>query len=252
MRKSYLSLPALTLLVLFGTSISFAQSVTELKIDPLLLVSLKECQNVMKSLGDEIFPGWDFANTPVLFYKPKLQELLINFPHKPQGFVEYTGFTPLEGKVIYVRNDSTHFLVDDQNTSIEIDSIPVLVVADPLSRMRNQLSDVLTNRPKEFATQWLENWDFVESPYNELFLILHEAFHVHQNKMTPDKNANEMIVSQYPLLDPINNALYILEGNVLKRRNAFVRSPKENGEDKRVFGGSKLQAISPGFKLCRI
>jgi len=216
MKRSFLTLSAWLLLILLITSPSFAQTSNELKIDPLLLVSLKECQNIMQSLGNEIFPGWDFGSTPVLFYKPKVQELLINFPHQPEGFSSYTGFTPLEVKSIYVRNDSTHFLVDDQNTSIEIDSIPVLVVADPLSRMRNQMRGVLTERPKDFLTQWLDNWDFVESPYQELFLILHEAFHVHQDKKTPEKGANEMIVSKYPLLDPINNAFYVLEGNILR------------------------------------
>jgi hypothetical protein len=47
-------------------------------------------------------------------------------------------------------------------------------------------------------------------------LILHEAFHVYQDKMAPEKSANEMIVSLYPLLDPVNNALYVLEGNILR------------------------------------
>jgi hypothetical protein len=34
--------------------------------------------------------------------------------------------------------------------------------------------------------------------------------------MAPEKMANEMALSKYPLLDPVNNALYVLEGNILR------------------------------------
>jgi hypothetical protein len=203
------------MLVIFSGMVS-AQQATELKIDPMLLVSLKECRNIANSLGNELYPGWDFQKTPILFYKPNVQELLINFPYKPEGFSGYAGFNPLGSETIYFRNDSTMFTIDDQNTSSEIDSIPVLVVADPYSSMRNQLQDVLTRRSKELTDRWLESWSFIPSPYDELVLILHEAFHVYQSKMAPDKGANEMVVTQYPLLDPVNNALYVLEGNILK------------------------------------
>lgn len=195
---------------------AIAQSNAELKIDPLLLVSLKECRNITKTLGMELYPGWDFPSTPVLFYRPNVQELLINFPHKPDGFTKYTGPNPLGDETIYVRNDTTLFSIDDQNTSTEIDSIPVLVVADPFSSMRNQLQNVLTQRSKEFAESWLQDWSFIPRPYDQLALILHESFHVYQSKLAPEKGANEMAVAQYPLLDPVNNALYVLEGNILK------------------------------------
>lgn len=216
MKRNCVSSIVLGALLLFLTRAGLSEESMELKIDPLLLVSLKECRNIMKSLGEEIFPGWDFQKTPVLFYRPQVQELLINFPHQPKGFSRYTGFNPLGSEAIYVRNDSTLFSLDDQNTSHEIEGIRVLVVADPFSTMRSQLQDVLTNRPKEWAAKWLKDWNFIPSPYQVLQIILHEAFHVYQNKMAPDKSANEMVVSQYPLLDPVNNALYVLEGNILK------------------------------------
>ena len=217
MRKRHRSIiPPVCLLLLILVSSAFSEQFTELKIDPLLLVSLKECRNIASSLGKELYPGWDFQKTLILFYRPNVQELLINFPHKSEGFSEYSGFNPLGNETIYFRNDSTMFTIDDQNTSSEIDSIPVLVVADPFSSMRNQMQNVLTQRSKEFAASWLKNWSFIPSPYDELTLILHEAFHVYQSKMAPEKNANEMVISQYPLLDPVNNALYVLEGSILK------------------------------------
>jgi len=210
MKNRFLTL----ILVLVYVVDTHAQNSAELRIDPLLLVSLKECRNITNNLGNGLFPGWDFQKTPVLFYRPNVQELLINYPHKPKGFSLYTGFSPLGNDTIYVRNDTTLVPYDDQNTSTEVDSIRVLVVADPFSTLRNQLQDIL-GRPKEFASSWLKSWQFIPDPYFKLQVILHEAFHVFQNKMAPDKEANEAVVAQYPLLDPDNNALYVMEGNIL-------------------------------------
>ena len=194
---------------------SFAQNSSELKIDPLLMISLKECRHITEILGDDLFHGWEFKSTPILFYRPNVQELLINYPHQPKGFSLYTGFNPLPDKNIYIRDSVTTLAYDDQNTSIEIDSIPVLVVSDPYSTLRNQMRDMM-GRPKEAADQWLIKWQFIPDPYFKLEVILHEAFHVYQNRMAPNKGADESVVSQYPLLDPENNALYVLEGNILK------------------------------------
>jgi len=203
---------------------SVAQEPSQLKIDPMLLVSLKECRHITDVLGDTLFPGWDFKHTPVLFYRPGVQEILINFPHKPSGFSLFQGFNPLGDKDIFMRDGNTTIAFDDQNTSIEIDSIPVLVVADPYSTMRNQLKDLL-GRPGNYAEKWLDDWEIVPDPYFKLNILLHEAFHVYQQKMAPDKYADESAVALYPLLDPENNALYVLEGNIL--RDALLATQPE-------------------------
>lgn len=187
----------------------------ELKIDPLMLVSLKECRNIMTQLGDEIFPGWNFHETPVLFYRPKVQDVLINFPRAPKGFFKYTGISPLGDEPIYLRNGSTLFAIDDQNTSKDFEGTTILVVADSFSQMKNQLLSIL-DRPGEFASEWLNSWNFIPSPHTTTKLIFHEAFHVYQDKMAPDKHADESDIARYPLLDPVNNALYVLEGNILR------------------------------------
>jgi hypothetical protein len=196
---------------------AFAQDSIELKIDPLMMISLKECRNITETIGDKFYPGWDFQKIPVLFYKPNIQELLINYPHKPAGFHEYKGFSPLgKDEIIYVRNDTTIFPIDGQNTSTEIEGISVLVVSDFYSRMRSQINGIVLSQTKEVVADWLQKWNFIESPYDEIRLILHEAFHVYQGKMAPEKYANENVVSKYPLLDPINNSLFVLEGNILR------------------------------------
>ena len=201
-------------LLIAGTA--FSQQASELKLDPLLLVSLKESRNIAKTLGDELYPGWDFSKTPVLFYRPKVQELLIGFPHKPEGFSEYTGFHPLAKETIYVRTGNTFIDIDDQNTTRKIAGVEALVVADQFSRMRNQMRGVLEQRTPAVAVQWLEEWGFLRSSYKELQLILHEGFHVYQKRKAPEKGANETVVTRYPVLDAENNALYALEGRILR------------------------------------
>lgn len=206
----------LILVTLFFIQFSNSQESSFLKLDPDLLIMLKESQNIHDQLSDKLYPNWNFKKTPILFYKPNVQELLINFPHKPEGFVKYEGFNPLDGQTIYVRNDMTYIEYDDQNTTIEIDGIKVLVVADTYSSMRNQLRGAIMNQPQDFLNTWLDNWNFIGSPYHKLGTILHEGFHVHQEQLAKGKNANEGSVSHYPFLNPINNALYVLEGLILK------------------------------------
>lgn len=216
MRNIYSKAFCIIIITLVAARVCYAQNTSQLKIDPLMLVSLKECRNIIQNVGDELYPDWDFQSIPILFYKPNVQELLINFPYKPEGFYEYTGFNPLGTETVYVRNDTTYISYDDQNTTYEIEGVKVLVVADPYSRMRNQLRGTFLNQPEDFVNSWLDQWNFIQSPYSQIRLILHEAFHVYQKRVASGKKANEMIVSQYPLLDPVNNSLYVLEGQIIK------------------------------------
>lgn len=208
----------------FFTNIIFAQTINKLKINPLQLISFKEARNITNTLGNELFPGYDFTKIPSLFYRPKVQELLINYPHMPKGFLLYKGFNPLPNETVYARNDSTVFNADDQNTSIKIEGISVLVVADYFSGMRNKFRDITNNRDKDFISGWLDNWNFIPSPYDEIRIMLHEGFHVYQDQKAPNKFADESMVADYPLLDPLNNALWTLEGNIL-RDAVFAESP---------------------------
>jgi hypothetical protein len=214
-KSKFLTMITIILLGLFSLTL-FAQEKAELKIDPLMLVSLKECRSITQQIGNQFFPGWQFSKTPILFYRPKVQEVLINYPHKPKGFSEYNGYNLLGNEKIYYRNDTTFFNIDGQNTSFDIDSITVLVVADRSSNLRSQLMDVAINRPEEYVQKYFDTWAFMPSAYNELSTILHEAFHVYQHNKAPEKFANEAAVIKYPVLDPVNNALYVLEGNILR------------------------------------
>lgn len=226
----YLSL----ILFIFGATATLAQQPTELKLDPLMFVSLKECRNISKQIGPALFPGWQFEKTPVLFYRPNVQEILINYPHQPKGFKEFTGLTPLGKEKLYYRNDTTFFDIDGQNTAFNIDGIRVLVVADRSSNLRNQLVDVALNRPKEDAQKYFDTWGFMPSAYDDIFTILHESFHVYQRANAPKKFANEATVVNYPVLDPVNNALYMLEGKAL-RDALLAKTASESLEKAKQF-----------------
>lgn len=190
--------------------------ITSLRIDPLMLVSVQEFRRIATALGGAIYPGWNPNSVPLLLYRPGVQELLLGARRRPAGFSVFRGGSRLIGERIYARNDSTVMSVDDQNTTTTLDSAKVLVVADQYSRMRSHIRGTVLARPAAFANRWLDDWGFLESPYDQLQLMLHEAFHVYQERMAPGKQANEGAVAQYPFLNPVNNALFIIEAEVLR------------------------------------
>lgn len=242
-KKIYISL----VFLFFISAISYSQ--TELKIDSKLLVSLKEARNVFDKIGAQLYPGWEFKKLPVLFYKPKVQELLINFPYKPKGFSVYTGFNPLGDETIYYRNDTTFFSIDDQNTSFKIDSTSVLVVADPFSSMRNQIHYAVSSMPKDTVLKWIDEWGFVPSAYDILLTILHEGFHVYQENKAPNKYANEISVIKYPTLSPFNNSMYVLEGKLLSEAmlTEDINRKKELASMFIAVRNSRLQKLDSVF-----
>jgi hypothetical protein len=189
------------------------EPVRELRIDPMLLVSVKEYRNILETIGPQIYPGWKWNTVPILLYRPRVQDVLLNAPHRPPGFADFTGRTVLPDKTIYARNDSTVKDIDGQNTSMTLDSMRVLVVADQYSRERQQIE---ANSGRPTMTPWLQEWGFIPSAYDELEVMLHEAFHVHQDRLAPDKGAREQAVAHYPVLDAGNNALVALETRILR------------------------------------
>lgn len=189
------------------------EPVSDLRIDPMLLVSVKEYRNVLETIGSQIYPGWRWNTVPLLLYRPNVQDVLLNAPHRPPGFANFTGRTVLPDKILYARNDSTERNTDGQNTNLTLDSMQVLVVADQYSRQRQSIEGYAQNGN---MTSFLKNWDFIPSAYDEVELILHEAFHVHQGRLAPDKHGNEQTVGQYPVLDASNNALVALETRILR------------------------------------
>ena len=185
------------------------------RIDPMMLVSAAEVRRLLAAIGDSIYPGLSRERVPMLLYRPRVQDVLIDFPTPPAGFRPLR-VPQLAGASVHVRDDTTFIDIDDQNTTRLINGVNTLVVADQYSRMRSQIRAAVLQRPADMAQRWLEAWNFVPSAYDELQTMLHEIFHVVQERRAPGKMANEGAVARYPVLDSLNNALVALEGQALR------------------------------------
>jgi hypothetical protein len=189
-----------------------------LRVDPLLLAEAHEVWGLISSPGNPIWPGWDASGTPLLLYLPGQQDVLINHPHPPDGFVPYEGPVQFPGWRILVKNGPTLIELDGQNTSKEVEGIQTLVVADPLSSLRANVSSLLQDaRPAADKVRSLGLFNLATDPYGQLATVVHEGFHVYQDKVAPDKGAEDMLLLYYPVLSAQNNVGFALEGTALNQ-----------------------------------
>jgi len=225
----------LVMIVLSPLSGAFPQATaggeSKIKIDPAMFLELKESRRIIRAVGNQIWKGWDPSKTPILFYRPRVQDVLIGYPHLPAGFQALTGFNPLPGETIYYRDGQTFIEADGQNTSTDIDGVPTLVVADTFSNQRTQIQGAFLARDAAFLDEWLKDWSFLpNNPYDQIGMILHEAFHCYQSILSPDKGPNEMAAVDYPLLDVLNNAYWSLEAAIVQ--DALTSDARERKMDK--------------------
>jgi hypothetical protein len=172
-----------------------------LRIDPLLIAEAHEAWSLIGSANDPVWPGWDASSTPMLFYIPGVQDVLINHPHPPQGFQLYSGPVQFPGWKIFVKDGPTIMDLDGQNTSTEVDGVPTLVVADTLSNLRQQVFGMVADtRPAQEKFPTITPSSLAIDPYDQLAMVVHEDFHVYQHKMAPDKGASEYLLLYYPVL----------------------------------------------------
>ncbi|MEW6367915.1 MAG: hypothetical protein AB1714_25065 [Acidobacteriota bacterium] len=212
-----------------GVSESARQSIgppaVTLRIDPRLIAEATEVWGLIAAQENPIWPGWNASDTPILFYLPGQQDVLINHPRPPEGFVAYDGPVRFPGGRIMVRDGRTVLEWDGQNTSHDIEGVRTLVVADALSNLRQQILGLLGDpRPSAEKAKELDFSQLATDPYDQLSLIVHEAFHVFQDREAPDKSANEMLLLYYPVLSVDNNVGLALEGGAL---GAALRSQSE-------------------------
>ena len=208
-----------SLAVLFlAPSVAIAQAPT-LKVDPRLVAEAAEVWAVIARRDNAIWPGWDASDTPILFYLPSEQDVLINHPHPPAGFVAYDGPVRFPGGRMVVRDGATLIDADGQNTSRDVEGVRTLVVADALSNLRQRISGMESARNLSFA-------QLATDPYEQLRFVAHEAFHVFQNRTAAAKGANEMLLRRYPVLSVENNVGFAQEGAALA---AALQSADERG-----------------------
>lgn len=193
-----------------------SQGQPTLQVDPRLIAEAHEMWSLICSQQNPIWPGWDASTTPLLFYLPGEQDVLINHPHPPQGFLLYDGPVRFPDWQIRVKNGPTLFSIDGQNTATDVNGVPTLAVADTLSNLRNKVATMVADtRPADQKLQALHALDLATDPYDQLALVVHEAFHVFQDQQAPDKGANEMLLLYYPVLSVKNNVRFALEGSAL-------------------------------------
>src|SRR3970282_2314997 len=95
-------------------------SLVNLRIDPLLIAEAAEVWTLIATPENRIWPGWNASDTPLLFYLPGDQNVLINRPRPPAGFAPYTGAVRFPGGRILVRDGATIIAWDGQNTSRDV------------------------------------------------------------------------------------------------------------------------------------
>ena len=221
-------LPFTTAFLLLAPGVTMAQGVAAgasrlpgapgavLRVDPRLIVEAAEVWRLIAGRENPIWRGWDASDTPILLYLPGEQDVLINHPRPPSGFVVYDGPVRFPGGRILVRDGPGFLEYDGQNTSRDVAGVRTLVVADALSNLRQQLRGVMeAPRPPAERPPDLSFSQLAIDPYEQLTLIVHEAFHVFQGRVAPSKGANEMLLLHYPVLSVANNVGFAQEGAAL-------------------------------------
>jgi len=189
-----------------------------LLIDPLLVAEVVEVYRHIASDDNPVWPGWNAADTPILLYLPDVQDVLVNHPSPPAGFVPVESDLLPEGWTMHLRDGETHYSYDGQNTSTSIGGVQTLVVADSISNMRPQILQVMNrDLPSHEKAAELTVDLLSTDPYTQLGFVVHEAFHVHQNRAAANQGGNDLALLRYPYLSAENNAGFALEGMALAR-----------------------------------
>jgi hypothetical protein len=184
-------------------------------VSPQLIAAAAEVWGILARPDNPVWPGWDASATPLLLYLPNRQDLLINHPHPPEGFRPYTGVVRMPGASMMVRDGATFIGFDGQNTSTDIAGVPTLVLADPLSNLRQRVAALIEDpRAASEKVRGLEFDQLLEDPYDQMATVAHEAFHVYQGHVAPERS-NEMLLLYYPVLSVENNVGFGLEASAL-------------------------------------
>jgi len=196
---------------------SAAGDPARLGVSPVLVAAARDVWSVIAGPANPVWPDWDASDTPLLFYLPGHQDLLINHPHPPEGFRPYDGPLRFPGARVFVKDGPTIVSYDGQNTAMDVGGVRTLVVADPLSNLRQRVGGLIADpRPAGEKIESLKLETLAFDPYAQLALVVHEAFHVHQHRVAPDRGANEMLLLDYPVLSVENNVGFGLEASALR------------------------------------
>lgn len=198
-----------------------------LRIDPLMIAQAAEAWSVIGRKDNPIWPGWNASETPILIYMPDVQDVLINHPKPPVGFLPYDGPIQFLAGKIWVKDGKTIEQFDGQNTAREVNGVDTLILADTLSTRRQMLQSFAEQARGTTGDLKDEiDGDLKPDPYDGMAMVVHEAFHVYQGRRAPGKGGNEMALADYPSLSVENNVGFALEADAL-RGAALAKTPAE-------------------------
>ncbi|MBI5707149.1 MAG: hypothetical protein HZC36_09195 [Armatimonadetes bacterium] len=187
----------------------------DLKIDPLLIRQVDAIYKVIGNSKNPVWPGWDASQTPILIYFPGRQDVLIHHPKPPEGFKRYSGPVTSAIGPIWVRDGATQIEWDGQNTSMDVNGVQTLVVADTLSSRRQWIESLFGANPKPDQVSKAITDGLFGDPYGAMLMFAHEAFHVYQRQKSTGKEGHELTLGQYPALSVENNVGMAMEADCL-------------------------------------
>ncbi len=144
-RRVYAFLPLVFLLAAGSHASPSGEAVPPpgLGVSPLLVDAAAEVWGIIARSDNPVWPLWNASDTPLLLYLPGQQDVLIGHPHPPEGFVPYDGPLRFPGAAMFVKNGPTLIEADGQNTAMDVAGVRTLVVADPLSNLRQNVAALL-------------------------------------------------------------------------------------------------------------
>lgn len=168
----------------------FAEDLKTDKLSDQDLTALKVCEGVIqlfKQFPDSIWPGYNLAKKPFIFYMPE-RALLFNYPKEIEGFTAYPKDWPDLGTSVLVHEGSYDNLTGQLYFDLRIDTVDVVAIP------------------------------FVEKTNVELFgYIVHENFHEYQ-QYGEHPTFGEISWEReelYPIQDRENTSLAYLEMRLL-------------------------------------
>jgi len=192
-----------------------------LEVEPQALAAIAQVWDVVTADDNAVWPGWNARETPILLYLPGKQDLLLNHPAPPEGFVPADHLLPFSHPAFanaHLRNGETLIAYDGQNTTMDVAGIETLVLADPASNIRNNLRGLVTNGTSPDVMSEALTFDLITADsFSLMALAAHEAFHAYQRNAAPGKQANEMALTEFPVLSVENNLGIALEADALAR-----------------------------------
>jgi hypothetical protein len=114
---------------LIGAS-PFAQEMTDEKLSDQDLTALKICEGVIqlfKQFPDSIWPGYDLAKKPFIFYMPE-RALLFNYSKEIEGFTKYPEDWPNLGTSVLVHVGQYDNLTGQLYFDLRIDTVDLAAV----------------------------------------------------------------------------------------------------------------------------